>query len=77
MDTAGRAEGFDLTDPDGLLRGRELDLLLQHHLWFYFTLTPRKEGAVVEPSLQPSSKAGPGWLSRFASSSAGPIQQSS
>lgn len=39
--------GFDFTDQDGLLRGQELDLLLQRCLWFYFTLTPRKEGAVV------------------------------
>lgn len=47
MDTTGRVEEVDFTDQDGLLRGRELDLLLQHSLWFYFTLTPRTEGAAV------------------------------
>lgn len=47
MDTAGRAEGFHFADPDELLRGGELDLLLQWCLWFYFALTPRKEGAMV------------------------------
>jgi len=34
-------------DSDGLLRGQELGLLLQHHLWFYLTVSPRKEGAMV------------------------------
>lgn len=27
MDTAGRGEGFDFMDPDGLLRGQELNLV--------------------------------------------------
>lgn len=69
-------EGFDLTDLDGLLKGQELDLLLHRCLWFYFSLTPRKEGAGVQLSPRSSGEAGLGWLSRFPSSPAGPIELS-
>lgn len=63
---AGEAEGFDLTDPDRLLRGWELDLLLQCCLWFYFTLTPRKEGAMVKPSPGGSASFHPALHAQFS-----------
>lgn len=73
---AGSVEGFNPADMDGLLRDQELNLLLQGCLCFYFTLIPqegRGRGGAEPPAL---CEAGPGWLSRFPSSSAGPIQQS-
>lgn len=66
MDTAGRVDGFVLMDPDGLLRAWELDLLLQGCLRFYFTLTPpRKEGAVLDLSLEPLVRLAQGGSAGF------------
>lgn len=75
MDTSGRVEGFDLTDPDGLLRAWGLDLLLQGCLWFYFTLTPQEGRGHAGAESGASGEAGSGWLSWFPSTSTGPIQQ--